>query len=411
MPLAKPEIDSDDYYQVLGVERSASDADIAKSYKKLALKYHPDKNPNDKHKAEEAFKKISEAYSVLSDAEKRKHYDQFGKDGPQPGSGGGGFGPGGMGGFSASGGLSSEEAEQIFRAFFGGMGPVQGAGGPGSFVFMSSGGGGRRGGASASTGSDDEDFAQFGGPGGFHSGMGGMSGMGGVGGMGGMGGMGMPFMMGDMFSSLFGGCGAPVAGSAGSSGSGRRRRPGSSSGGFGGVGFGGATGGAARRQAPPHALPVGTPVAVRGLAKAPEHNGKIGRVARFDPQRARYEVELVDGGSLSLRAQNLTQQCDVEITGLSSRPELNGKVGEVVSYDDAAGRYMVLLRGSQAAMALQRKNCLFQVDTRVCLCDLTNERYNGQMARIVGVDRAAGRYSVECQNGDEIKVKFDKVIC
>ena len=69
-----------DYYKALGVTKSASPEEIKKAYRKLALKYHPDKNPGDK-KAEEKFKEISEAYAVLSDAEKRKQYDAFGADG------------------------------------------------------------------------------------------------------------------------------------------------------------------------------------------------------------------------------------------------------------------------------------------------------------------------------------------
>ncbi|WP_429886631.1 DnaJ C-terminal domain-containing protein [Geoalkalibacter halelectricus] len=69
-----------DYYKVLGVEKTASAEEIKKAYRKLALKYHPDKNPGDK-KAEERFKDITEAYAVLSDAEKRKQYDQFGQSG------------------------------------------------------------------------------------------------------------------------------------------------------------------------------------------------------------------------------------------------------------------------------------------------------------------------------------------
>ncbi len=68
---------AEDYYQVLGVDKKASADDIKKSYRKLALKWHPDKNPNNKS-AEEKFKKISEAYAVLSDAKKREQYDQFG---------------------------------------------------------------------------------------------------------------------------------------------------------------------------------------------------------------------------------------------------------------------------------------------------------------------------------------------
>ncbi len=71
---------NDDYYKSLGVDRSASTEDIKKAYRRLALKYHPDRNPSDKKNAEEKFKKISEAYAVLSDPEKRKQYDSFGSD-------------------------------------------------------------------------------------------------------------------------------------------------------------------------------------------------------------------------------------------------------------------------------------------------------------------------------------------
>lgn len=70
---------AEDYYKVLGVDKKAGAEDIKKAYRKLALKYHPDRNPDDK-KAEERFKKISEAYAVLSDPEKRKQYDTFGSD-------------------------------------------------------------------------------------------------------------------------------------------------------------------------------------------------------------------------------------------------------------------------------------------------------------------------------------------
>ncbi|MCS6962024.1 MAG: molecular chaperone DnaJ [Deltaproteobacteria bacterium] len=101
-----------DYYEILGVPRNASIDDIKKAYKKLALKYHPDRNPNDKH-AEEKFKEINEAYSVLSDPEKRAQYDQFGSAAFQ----GGGFqwqgDFGGFGGFE-------DIFDDIFSTFFGG---------------------------------------------------------------------------------------------------------------------------------------------------------------------------------------------------------------------------------------------------------------------------------------------------
>src|SRR3990170_166970 len=69
-----------DYYNSLGVGKNASDEEIKKAYRKLAMKYHPDRNPN-KKEAEERFKEINEAYAVLSDKEKRKQYDTFGKEG------------------------------------------------------------------------------------------------------------------------------------------------------------------------------------------------------------------------------------------------------------------------------------------------------------------------------------------
>lgn len=112
-----------DYYSVLGVARSASAEEIKKSYRKLAMQYHPDKNPGNK-KAEETFKEISEAYDILSDSKKREMYDQFGfaGGGPFRGAGGPGAGPGGFGGgFGSSGfgggGFNSENAENLHDMF------------------------------------------------------------------------------------------------------------------------------------------------------------------------------------------------------------------------------------------------------------------------------------------------------
>ena len=87
-----------DYYEVLGVNKSATDDEIKKAYRKIAIKYHPDRNPGNKE-AEEKFKEAAEAYDVLHDPQKRQQYDQFGFDAP-----GGGFG--GFGGFAGFGGLA-----------------------------------------------------------------------------------------------------------------------------------------------------------------------------------------------------------------------------------------------------------------------------------------------------------------
>ena len=103
-----------DYYEILGVSKSASADEIKKAYRKLAIKYHPDKNPGDKS-AEEKFKEAAEAYEILSDNDKRARYDQFGHAGVGGAAGGGGFGGGGFGG-----GMSMEDIFSQFGDIFGG---------------------------------------------------------------------------------------------------------------------------------------------------------------------------------------------------------------------------------------------------------------------------------------------------
>ena len=128
-----------DYYKILGVQKNASQDEIKKAYRKLALKYHPDKNPDDKQ-AEERFKEIGEAWEVLRDPEKRKKYDQLGanwKQYQQAGAEAQGFGGfGGFGGGASPGGgtyyyegdpgdIFGERGEgfsDFFKSFFGGMG-------------------------------------------------------------------------------------------------------------------------------------------------------------------------------------------------------------------------------------------------------------------------------------------------
>lgn len=110
-----------DYYEVLGVERGSSEGDLKKAYRRLAMKYHPDRNPDDKA-SEEKFKEANEAYEVLSDASKRASYDQYGHAGVDPSMGGGG-------GFGGAGGANfSDIFGDVFSDFFGGG---QGRGGRG----------------------------------------------------------------------------------------------------------------------------------------------------------------------------------------------------------------------------------------------------------------------------------------
>eukprot|EP01098_Paradermamoeba_levis_P008599 TRINITY_DN3561_c0_g1_i2.p1 TRINITY_DN3561_c0_g1~~TRINITY_DN3561_c0_g1_i2.p1 ORF type:complete len:348 (-),score=94.32 TRINITY_DN3561_c0_g1_i2:114-1157(-) len=158
-----------DYYAVLKISRTATSDEIKKAYRKMALKWHPDRNPDNKKHAEEKFKEIAEAYEVLMDPKKRQIYDQYGEEGLKASAGGGGGGGGGPAGGAHFTNMNDEQARKIFEQLFGGggfggfggFGGAGGAGGPGGFSF------------------------NMGGPGGRSGGMGGMGGMGG-GGAGGM---------------------------------------------------------------------------------------------------------------------------------------------------------------------------------------------------------------------------------
>lgn len=114
-----------DYYEVLGIDKGAGAEEIKSAYRKLAMKYHPDRNPDDKE-AEEKFKEANEAYEILSDDEKRSAYDQYGHAGVDP-SYGGGAGAGGYGGFG--GGGFEDIFSDIFSSFGGGFGGFDFGGG------------------------------------------------------------------------------------------------------------------------------------------------------------------------------------------------------------------------------------------------------------------------------------------
>ncbi len=125
--------DSKDYYETLGVSKTASEDEIKRAYRKLARKYHPDLNKDNPKVAEEKFKEVNEAYQVLSDADKRAQYDQMGHSAFQNASRAGGAGAGGFGGFGQGGfDFSGFDMGDIFDMFTGGgrrqnYGPEQGA--------------------------------------------------------------------------------------------------------------------------------------------------------------------------------------------------------------------------------------------------------------------------------------------
>ena len=125
---------SKDFYTILGVDKSADEKEIKKAYRRLAMKYHPDKNPDDPT-AEEKFKEATMAYEVLSDAQKRSAYDRMGHSAFEQGMNNGGFG--------GSGGFSADDLNDIFGSFFGGGRSGGGFGGGFGDIFGAFGGGTR----------------------------------------------------------------------------------------------------------------------------------------------------------------------------------------------------------------------------------------------------------------------------
>ncbi|KAF0700083.1 Aste57867_9362 [Aphanomyces stellatus] len=152
-----------DYYQVLGVKRDATDEELKKAYRKMALKWHPDKNVNNPEMAQKKFQDVNEAYEVLSDKQKRTIYDQYGEEGlkggipsQDGGDAGAGFFPGGGrsahfssnggGGFPGGFSFHSSDPSKIFEQFFGTSNLHEAEGMDPMFMFGNMGGGGRGGG-------------------------------------------------------------------------------------------------------------------------------------------------------------------------------------------------------------------------------------------------------------------------
>eukprot|EP00971_Amphidinium_carterae_P234404 4651124-Amphidinium_carterae.1 len=170
------------------------------------------------------------------------------------------------------------------------------------------------------------------------------------------------------------------------------------------------TRGVKRTREPSCTIANGTPVVVHGLRVAAQHNGRMGEVLQFDASRMRYDVS-IDGEVLACKASNITQLLEVEIVGLAQKPQLNGSTAEIFNYQEEADRYMVLPKNQSSAIALHPGNCILKQGTSVTLRHLSNNKYNGEAAVIVSVDRSGSRYRVRCRGCEEIAVKFDKVLC
>lgn len=325
-----PNLDSKDYYEILGVSKSASDSEIKKAYRKLAVKYHPDKNKEED--ATPKFQKISEAFATLSDEKKRKEYDMFGADGPQgmggcgspdAGAGFGGFHPGGFGGGRQSS-MSKEQAEQLFSMFFSGDDPFSGMGGgpPGSTHSSFSFGGGGGPGASFMSMSGGDPF-----------------------GMGGMGGMGQRM----------------------------------SFGGFDGMGMDGTGGRAPKRQNPSSnsnpfsTIKNGTAVTLRGLSKE-SMNGKRGTVSGWDARSNRH-IFMESAGSepVSIKRENLQQHPIVTIEG-TSQDSINNCKAQLIGFVPRTNRYNIRLQNGGKTVALKTSHCILPAGTVVQLKNLKRDR-------------------------------------
>eukprot|EP00581_Thalassiosira_minuscula_P008519 CAMPEP_0183701904 /NCGR_PEP_ID=MMETSP0737-20130205/137_1 /TAXON_ID=385413 /ORGANISM="Thalassiosira miniscula, Strain CCMP1093" /LENGTH=355 /DNA_ID=CAMNT_0025928405 /DNA_START=170 /DNA_END=1237 /DNA_ORIENTATION=+ len=352
---------SKDYYEILGCPRNADDATLKKAYRKLAVKWHPDKNP-DSQEATENFQKVSEAYATLSDSKKRKMYDQYGEEGVRaaeaggdaPGGGmHGGFG--GMGGFPGGGGgahhMSPEEAQQFFSHAFGGGDPF----------------------------------------GGMFGGMGGMGGGPGIrfsSGRGGFGGGG-----GDPFASFL-----------------------SQSMGGGMGGMGGGMGGGSMRQSSQrkeyNVIQPGTIVSLKDLVSKAELNGDRGVVKKYIHQSSRYVVELEDSEeSLSVKPENILQHVHVTLHDIQSQPELNGKTGTVITWSPAKGRYNIYVASLKKVVSLKPGNVVLETGVVARTYGLESRpELNGKWGTIKDWIKDGNKYNFQLSPSQIIRVKVENII-
>uniref|UniRef100_A0A7S4A927 J domain-containing protein n=1 Tax=Pseudo-nitzschia australis TaxID=44445 RepID=A0A7S4A927_9STRA len=330
-----PNLNSDDYYEILGVRKSASDAEIKKAYRKLAVKWHPDKNPGNEQ-ATKNFQKLCEAYDTLSDEKKRKIYDVYGKeaadqsenmpDGHPMGGGMGGFGqvPGNFGGFGGGHGMSPDEAQFLFSQFFGNSDPFGGMGG-------------RRGSS------------------GIHMNMGGH-------------GMGRP-------------------------------------------GFGSSS---QRRQPQPKrydAIPEGTIVSLKGLVNKPEKNGDRGKVLQYDSSRGRYIVELEDTDeTIRVQQSNLLQHVHLKIHGLESRADLNGARATILAWDEQRERYNIYVMSISQSISIRPSNIVLENGTVGKITGLQSKpELNGKWGTINSFNSSTGRYDVQLSKDKVLRLKMENI--
>jgi len=362
---------SDDYYQILGVPRNADDAALKKAYRKLAVKWHPDKNP-DNAEATKKFQKISEAYAVLSDQKKRKLYDQLGHQGVQqadqvpddyvnrggtPFAGGfpGGFssagsGPtfhfstSGPGGFPSGAGMSPEDANAFFASFFG----------------------------------NDDPFGSLGG---------------------GFPGRSMNRRESDPFETML-----------------RQSRGGGMPGGFGMSQsmhdpYGNRYAHQARPQPRFDAIPNGTVVSLKGLVNASDRNGDRGVIEGYEPINQRYTVRLEDTEELlKVKPSNLLQHVHCTIHGIESQPQLNGKKGTILAWNDQKQRYNVYVMDTGRVTSLKPNNVVLEPGTVGMIVGLNAKpELNGKYGTIKNWVQDSNRYDVQLSHSQIIRVRVENI--
>uniref|UniRef100_A0A7S2SG31 J domain-containing protein n=1 Tax=Eucampia antarctica TaxID=49252 RepID=A0A7S2SG31_9STRA len=348
--MPQPNLRSDDYYQILGCPRNVDDKALKKAYRKLAVKWHPDKNP-DNPEATTNFQNISEAYACLSDTKKRNLYNQYGKEGanaadqmPEGGGCPGGF----HGGFPGGGGgggmhhMSPDEARHFFAESFGGSDPFGGmfGGGGGPGMRSSMGGGGRGGGAD-------------------------------------------PIQM--MFSQQMGGM------------------PG---------GMHSMTGRQQSHRAPRYdAIPRGTIVSLKGLVNKADLNGERGAIHKYNPESGRYAVVLEDTEeTLSVKADNILQHVQVKLHDIQSQQELNGKSGTIITWCPNKERYNIYLVAPKKILSLRPNNVILQSGTVAQISGLLSKpELNGKWGTIKEWIKESNRYNVQMSAQQILRLKAENM--
>jgi curved DNA-binding protein CbpA len=308
------DLNSDDYYVVLGVKKNATDSEIKKAYRKLAIKWHPDKHQNNKSKAEENFKIISHAYEVLSDTEKRKLYDMYGKEG------------------------------------------IVNSGSPSSSNFNMNGSMPKRNFTRFEFTNPNDLFAQF-----F--------------------GNSNPFETNNSTFRFVTNNGVRTSNISSSVRTNKRYH---------------------------NKLNLNSKVIIKGLIKKPDLNGYPGIITHYNESKNRYDVKLSDEMTISLKPNNVVPLVSkIKISNIASDTLLNGKTGDIISWDEDTGRFTVKLFIGRT-ISVKPENIIWPKETLVHIDKLNKSpEYNGKSGRVLKFD--GNKYMVNLGREKVLKVKPENI--